>query len=549
MGDVGNPEVVQPQGSQQQENPQRNQVQPRNLYEILGVPNTATQKQIDKAFKDRAKELHPDSNGGDQAAEDEFKKANEAFSVLRKPNERARYDGLGHDVYYEQTKGWNPIPKPDKPTGHRVGETVRRPNPSGRSGDNKPPSYDPPNFDVEDLFDDLSGIFGGFVRGDTSNPFRKRPDEQSRSEKDQESVKRYTETKEAQARKDKEWEEERIAKFKEEGSREAMRYANVLFMPTMRTEMGQILDVIVEEEKKYFPRSLREIRKQILYHVDREDGLLSDNVIDKLVEKYSADNEFNPLNIDKRNIREVVSGLIMRLRVARGLVQGNTKPADLPRSGDNKNTREAFSSEFNRVWNNISTYGEPVDKRKNWFVPLTPEEVVIERRRAQGWIKEQGFQRGEYLKQLSGSPDVIEDEKFVKGAIKKSRGLLGSLLTDKKTIDHQYKYFMDKIGKIGGSQYIKDVLAIAEKTFKKKFSQEKGNKDKDVAVEWEITLARLKDESEALELQERLQKNLSLPRPDSQKLKEEYYKTDPIGDFPGADIDLYSAGLKEGFAG
>ena len=305
----------------------------------------------------------------------------------------------------------------------------------------------------------------------------------------------------------------------------------------------------VEEEKKYFPRSLREIRKQILYHVDREDGLLSDNVIDKLVEKYSADNEFNPLNIDKRNIREVVSGLIMRLRVARGLVQGNTKPADLPRSGDNKNTREAFSSEFNRVWNNISTYGEPVDKRKNWFVPLTPEEVVIERRRAQGWIKEQGFQRGEYLKQLSGSPDVIEDEKFVKGAIKKSRGLLGSLLTDKKTIDHQYKYFMDKIGKIGGSQYIKDVLAIAEKTFKKKFSQEKGNKDKDVAVEWEITLARLKDESEALELQERLQKNLSLPRPDSQKLKEEYYKTDPIGDFPGADIDLYSAGLKEGFAG
>ena len=55
-----------------------------------------------------------------------------------------------------------------------------------------------------------------------------------------------------------------------------------------------------------------------------------------MVEKYSADNEFNPLNIDKRNIREVVSGLIMRLRVARGLVQGNTKPADLPRSGDNK---------------------------------------------------------------------------------------------------------------------------------------------------------------------------------------------------------------------
>lgn len=548
MGDVSNAEGGQPQGNQQQENQLRNQVQPRNLYEVLGVPNSATKEEINKAFKDRAKELHPDSNGGSKA-EEEFKRVNEAFQVLKDPDKSSQYKRLGHDGYYGQTGGWNPLPKPEKSTSHQSGETVRRPSTTGRGSAGSPPM---PDYDVGNLYDDIGNMVGDFIRGDTSNPSRKRPAEQWRSAQEHQERKprtnEYAEAKAAETRKEEARKEERKVKFKESGAREAMEYANVLFMPTIRAEMGQILGVIIEEKRNFSPQSLRVIREQVLYHIDQGEGLLSDNVIDKLVKKYSADNELNPLNINNRNIREVVSGLIMRLRVARSLVQGNTKPADLPGSGDDKSTREAFSSEFNRVWNNISTYGEPVDKKKNWFVPLTPEEVVIERRRARDWINAQGFLRGKYLKQLSGSPDAVEDEKFVKEAIKKSRGLLGSLLTDKKGVDDQYKYFMNNVGRVGGNQYIKDVLVIAEKTFKKRFSQEEDNRGKDITVEWEKTLARLKDESEALELQERLQKNITLPRPDSQKLKEEYYKTDPLGGFPGADIDLYNAGLKEGFA-
>jgi len=68
----------------------------RDYYEILGVPRSASEDDIKKAYRKIAFEQHPDRNPGNKEAEARFKEATEAYEVLRDHDQRARYDQFGH---------------------------------------------------------------------------------------------------------------------------------------------------------------------------------------------------------------------------------------------------------------------------------------------------------------------------------------------------------------------------------------------------------------------------------------------------------------------
>jgi molecular chaperone DnaJ len=68
----------------------------RDYYEVLGVSKTATQEEIKKAYRKKAIEYHPDRNPDNKDAEEKFKEAAEAYSVLSDAQKRQRYDQFGH---------------------------------------------------------------------------------------------------------------------------------------------------------------------------------------------------------------------------------------------------------------------------------------------------------------------------------------------------------------------------------------------------------------------------------------------------------------------
>jgi curved DNA-binding protein len=69
----------------------------QDYYRTLGVPRSATQAEIKKAFRKLARESHPDKHPGDSGAERRFKEINEANAVLSDPGKRSKYDQFGRD--------------------------------------------------------------------------------------------------------------------------------------------------------------------------------------------------------------------------------------------------------------------------------------------------------------------------------------------------------------------------------------------------------------------------------------------------------------------
>jgi curved DNA-binding protein len=137
----------------------------RDFYEVLGVSRTASQEEIQRAYRRLARENHPDVNK-DPAAEDRFKEVSEAYSVLSDPEQRRRYDAFGPDfrqvppdvdaeTWRRATAGFGA----GAGTGPGAGPGGRRPD-GGRTV-----FTNMDDLDFDDLF---GGLFGG--RGGLGGP-------------------------------------------------------------------------------------------------------------------------------------------------------------------------------------------------------------------------------------------------------------------------------------------------------------------------------------------------------------------------------------------
>ncbi|HKR67986.1 MAG TPA: DnaJ C-terminal domain-containing protein [Streptosporangiaceae bacterium] len=126
----------------------------RDFYEILGIGRNASQDEIQRAYRKRAREYHPDVNS-DPAAEERFKDVSEAYSVLSDPATRRRYDAFGSD--FRQVP---PDVDPETWRRSRAGAGAGGARAGSGAGGSGGFGYGPSGADI-DIEDLLGGIFGG----------------------------------------------------------------------------------------------------------------------------------------------------------------------------------------------------------------------------------------------------------------------------------------------------------------------------------------------------------------------------------------------------
>ncbi len=130
----------------------------KDYYSVLGVPASANQDQIKRAYRKLAKKYHPDTNAGDKTAAERFKGISEAYSVLSDATKRKQYDQLRRYGAFDRARPGSRAPG------------------SGTRGGGAGPRYE--EFDIGDLGglggigDLFSSIFGGGDRKRRGGPER-----------------------------------------------------------------------------------------------------------------------------------------------------------------------------------------------------------------------------------------------------------------------------------------------------------------------------------------------------------------------------------------
>ncbi len=119
----------------------------RNYYDVLGVPRSAGDKDIRKAYRRLARQHHPDVNPGDKGAEARFKEINAAYEVISDPEKRRKYDRYGDQWQYAD----------------QIEQAQRQS--AGRRSFRRGGGFDPGDVNLGgDLGDLFQGIFRGFGR-------------------------------------------------------------------------------------------------------------------------------------------------------------------------------------------------------------------------------------------------------------------------------------------------------------------------------------------------------------------------------------------------
>lgn len=116
----------------------------RDYYDVLGIAKGASPDEIKKAYRTKAKELHPDRNSDNPKAEAQFKEANAAYEVLKDADKKAAYDRYGHAAFEGGMGGSN-----------------------GRAGGGFGSGQGDFSSAFSDVFDDLFGDFMGGRGGQT----------------------------------------------------------------------------------------------------------------------------------------------------------------------------------------------------------------------------------------------------------------------------------------------------------------------------------------------------------------------------------------------